>query len=121
MDNVSVGGVLVSLVTWSWPADTSCLATFSLHRWSPRWGQARWCTLVAGVCQVRLLATSEGGGRGAQQRPRSNTHISQGGLQQFLLFYYFVFLYLLCISTLSIFIYIVHLPYLLRISTFYFV
>ena len=121
IDNVSVGGVVVSLVTWSWPADTSCLATFSLHRWSPRWGQARWCTLVAGVWQVRLLATSEGGGRGAQQRPRSNTHISQGGLQQFLLFYYFVFLYLLCISTVSTFIYIVHLPYLLRISTFYFV
>ena len=102
--NISVGGVLVSLVTWSWAADTSCLATFSLHRWTPRWGQARWCTLVAGVCQVRLLATSEGGGRGAQQRPRSNTHISQGGLQQFLLFYYFVFLYLLCISTVSTFI-----------------
>ena len=122
IDNVSIGGVVVSLVTWSWPADTSCLATFSLHRWSPRWGQARWCTLVAGVCQVRLLATSEGGGRGAQQRPGCYTYISQGELHlAFLLFSYFVFLYLLCISTLSTFIYIVHLPYLLRISTFYFV
>ena len=60
---------------------------------------------------MRLLATSEAAGRGAQQRPGSNTHISQGGL------------YLLCISTVStlyIFcIYFVHLPYLLRISTLY--
>ena len=67
---------------------------------------------LAGVWQVRLLATSEAAG----QRPGSNTHISQGGL------------YLLCISTVSTLylfcIYFVHLhatriffAYLLCIST----
>ena len=92
---------------------------------------------LAGVWQVRLLATSEAAGRGAQQRPGSNTHISQGGpyllcistVSTLYLFcctstissshIYFVYLpylpHLLCISTVTLYIY--YLPYLCLLST----